>query len=43
MWEGGSTIRPSCLCTVKKGHAINFSSEAIHLLLLKIQQVSNIS
>jgi hypothetical protein len=27
---------------VKKGHSKNFSSELIHILLLKIQKVSNI-
>jgi hypothetical protein len=29
--------------TVKKWHARNFSSELIHILLLKIQKVSHIS
>jgi hypothetical protein len=28
--------------TVKKGHERNFSSELIHILLLKTQKVSNI-
>jgi hypothetical protein len=30
-------------CTVKKGHARNFSSELIHILLLNISKDSNIS
>jgi hypothetical protein len=33
---------PFVPCIVKKGHEITFSSELIHILLLKIPKVSNI-